>query len=322
MEKITFTCETITPMFLSGADGVTPELRPPSIKGALRFWWRAMNGHLSLEDLKTKEDEIFGGTDGRSKVLIRVKMLNNNLSKKYIKSLRNQSLTYMAYGVEERLYFDIGTKFNIIFTINEQNKDKYLEIKNELIKSFSLLTHLGGLGAKSRNGFGAFTCEQTNNFETIIKYENFKNDKPPFFTAITNKTEIYQSQKFFDNWQDAISELKNVYADIAKKGINPKDDRKYIAAPYKTVPIPARHSKLHLMSLTKIDDNIIYVITYLPYDYMKFYKSLNNEALNDSDIQKYNSKWKKVMLSFNQLIDDAKDKNDDFFVNFTFKKNE
>ena len=74
MEKITFTCETITPMFLAGADGMTPELRAPSIKGALRFWWRAMNGDLSLEELKRREAEIFGGTSParRSSVVISV----------------------------------------------------------------------------------------------------------------------------------------------------------------------------------------------------------------------------------------------------------
>ena len=60
MHSITFTCETSTPMFLSGADGVTPELRAPSIKGALRFWWRAMNGHLSLEELKRREVRVEG----------------------------------------------------------------------------------------------------------------------------------------------------------------------------------------------------------------------------------------------------------------------
>ncbi|MBK9462163.1 MAG: type III-B CRISPR module RAMP protein Cmr1 [Sphingobacteriales bacterium] len=54
MHTITFTCETITPMFLSGANQDVPELRPPSIKGALRFWWRAMNGHLSLGDLRNR----------------------------------------------------------------------------------------------------------------------------------------------------------------------------------------------------------------------------------------------------------------------------
>ncbi|HHM20795.1 MAG TPA: type III-B CRISPR module RAMP protein Cmr1, partial [Bacteroidetes bacterium] len=74
MEKITFTCETITPMFIAGADGKTPELRAPGIKGALRFWWRAVNGHLSLKELKKREAEIFGGTDParRSRVVVRV----------------------------------------------------------------------------------------------------------------------------------------------------------------------------------------------------------------------------------------------------------
>ncbi|MBK8563977.1 MAG: type III-B CRISPR module RAMP protein Cmr1 [Saprospiraceae bacterium] len=38
MKTITFTCKTITPMFLNGADGQTPELRPSSIKGVLRYW--------------------------------------------------------------------------------------------------------------------------------------------------------------------------------------------------------------------------------------------------------------------------------------------
>ncbi len=50
-------------MFLAGADGTTPELRAPSIKGALRFWWRAMNGHLSLEELRKQESDLFGNTE-------------------------------------------------------------------------------------------------------------------------------------------------------------------------------------------------------------------------------------------------------------------
>lgn len=36
-------CEIITPMFLGGADNspdAEPELRPPSIRGAMRWWFR------------------------------------------------------------------------------------------------------------------------------------------------------------------------------------------------------------------------------------------------------------------------------------------
>ena len=75
METIKFECEVITPMFLGGADGKGAELRAPSIKGALRFWWRAMNGHLPLKELHEREAEIFGGSgdkQGRSKVIVRV----------------------------------------------------------------------------------------------------------------------------------------------------------------------------------------------------------------------------------------------------------
>jgi len=62
-------------MFLAGADGQTPELRPPSVKGLMRFWWRAKNEHLSPEELKKEEGEIFGASDekiGKSKFSIRV----------------------------------------------------------------------------------------------------------------------------------------------------------------------------------------------------------------------------------------------------------
>ena len=74
METLQFDCEVITPMFLAGADTDKPEIRPASIKGMLRFWWRALHG--SDPNYKKREAEIFGGTgenEGRSKVLLRVK---------------------------------------------------------------------------------------------------------------------------------------------------------------------------------------------------------------------------------------------------------
>jgi len=46
LHKITFDYETITPMFLAGADQGQVELCAPSIKGTLRFWWRAMSKSL------------------------------------------------------------------------------------------------------------------------------------------------------------------------------------------------------------------------------------------------------------------------------------
>lgn len=72
MEKFICEIDTLTPMFMEGADAKTPELRTQSIKGLLRFWWRAykygqLQGVCSIEDrlleLKKWEGKIFGSSD-------------------------------------------------------------------------------------------------------------------------------------------------------------------------------------------------------------------------------------------------------------------
>lgn len=75
-----FDCEVLTPMFLSGADQTMCELRAASLRGAMRFWYRAMLGGQgkSLSDVKAEEAKVFGesaregGTVGASPVMVRV----------------------------------------------------------------------------------------------------------------------------------------------------------------------------------------------------------------------------------------------------------
>jgi hypothetical protein len=66
----------LTPMFCAGADQSRPELRVPSFKGVLRFWWRALAWSRLGGDLKKiheEEDHIFGGPGtGRSRVAIQI----------------------------------------------------------------------------------------------------------------------------------------------------------------------------------------------------------------------------------------------------------
>lgn len=165
MKTITFTCETITPMFLSGADGSTPELRPPSIKGALRFWWRAMNGHLSLADLKKQEAEIFGGTDGRSKVLIRVRELdqdktitgedyklecyNGNFPKQGFEGVAYLYYSTFMQSDKKRAYFK-KLKFEVELRSNE------FELIKQTAYIFWLCSNFGGIGSRSRRCAGNF----------------------------------------------------------------------------------------------------------------------------------------------------------------------
>ncbi|MCP4402916.1 MAG: type III-B CRISPR module RAMP protein Cmr1 [bacterium] len=74
MYKVPFDLETVTPLFMAGADGRTPELRTPSFKGMLRFWWRAMRADDNIQHLAEQEAKLFGGTgkdQGRSKMVLR-----------------------------------------------------------------------------------------------------------------------------------------------------------------------------------------------------------------------------------------------------------
>ena len=44
MQEVTFTLQTITPLFLAGAEQDSAELRAPSFRGAMRYWLRALVG--------------------------------------------------------------------------------------------------------------------------------------------------------------------------------------------------------------------------------------------------------------------------------------
>lgn len=71
-EFIEATFEIVTPMFLGGArsDELADTIRPPSVKGALRFWWRALkwgpiregedSDEAALRVLHEEEGEVFG----------------------------------------------------------------------------------------------------------------------------------------------------------------------------------------------------------------------------------------------------------------------
>jgi CRISPR-associated protein Cmr1 len=151
MDKIIFTCKTITPLVMNGAYGNRPELRPPGIKASLRFWWRALNGHLPLDDLRKQEAVIFGSTNGRSKVLIRV--VENQLVMSDPKPLllehHNEPNKRSPAAA-----FDVNGDFKI-----RVDFDSSVITKSKLENLFILACTLGGWGKRSRRGFGSVVVE-------------------------------------------------------------------------------------------------------------------------------------------------------------------
>jgi CRISPR-associated protein Cmr1 len=157
MKTVTFSCEPITPIFMYGADGKSPELRPASIKGVMRFWWRAINGDLPLDDLKKQEDEIFGSTEKRSSFSIRV---NEDLKSKKEYPLPHKKKGDKGY--HQKNAFIANQTFQVIF------RGKNLELISNI---FKLLTLLGGFGQRSRRGFGSIRIKED---DTLISIEEIK----------------------------------------------------------------------------------------------------------------------------------------------------
>ena len=89
--KITFVC--LTPCFCAGADQAQAEIRPSSIRGALRWWFRALGGSHS------DENAVFGGPEPirSSAIQIRVADVSPKPVGQFPPIRPNDPLSYMLY---------------------------------------------------------------------------------------------------------------------------------------------------------------------------------------------------------------------------------
>ncbi|MBN8586796.1 MAG: type III-B CRISPR module RAMP protein Cmr1 [Rhodothermia bacterium] len=175
-------------MFLNGADGETPELRPSSLKGAMRFWWRALNGHLQFTDrtetrndkttvlntgLKTRETLIFGGAGGgkaaqRSSFSIQMRPKEMSVEQEAFVP-HKQNMKAKAFKVDST--FEVIFRFPKEYRVCVVENGKEIEIFNQekLDALFRLTCILGGLGKRVRRGMGSIGIE-TISLENIYNY--------------------------------------------------------------------------------------------------------------------------------------------------------
>ncbi|MHB1544326.1 MAG: type III-B CRISPR module RAMP protein Cmr1 [Gammaproteobacteria bacterium] len=161
----TFTAKyrVVTPMFLSGADPNQAEFRLPSFKGALRFWWRAMAAQQfdSVQALRNEEDRLFGSTrTGVSHVRMRLAESRFH-TKNQQKFNRNSWQSYVGYGLidkpgqTERVYIQPGGWFTVQLSCPGCDAKQ----RDSLCQMLIVLGLFGGLGSRTRNGWGSLTLE-------------------------------------------------------------------------------------------------------------------------------------------------------------------
>jgi len=197
MLSVEFECQLITPLFMAGAYQSCAELRAPSIKGLLRWWFRASNSNLSLGELAKVETEVFGNTEGASTVGVQVRFSNldiGNFRKKDIKAEENLEFKFDEQG-KRMAGEDAGIAYLFYSTFprrdNETGERKYKgylkpgfhfqvslesskrEALKRAAKAFWLLSFLGGLGSRSRRGAGNFSVLRVDGIEQLEGVPSF-----------------------------------------------------------------------------------------------------------------------------------------------------
>jgi CRISPR-associated protein Cmr1 len=183
MDEIKATFRIVTPMFLGGANHEPDGIRPPSIKGALRFWWRAINWGRALNEsgnneeaalkwLHQEETRLFGhaandGGGGQGVFLLRVTQQPKNLQTFEEKWPVNQKPSgYLGLGLFEsgkvekgnyqphRKGIKEGQEFQISLLFKPSSAETDRASVVEALEAFGLF---GALGSRARRGFGAVT---------------------------------------------------------------------------------------------------------------------------------------------------------------------
>jgi len=137
--------EFITPLFSKGFYDDLPEIRSPSIRGQLHYWFRALGGKIA------EETSIFGGVHGgatASKVTVRVSNVTG-------KAETRATLPHKRGGEASlKMSFLPGTRFTLHLMPRLGGIDDRLKSKFDAALEAWLL--MGGLGLRTTRGAGSF----------------------------------------------------------------------------------------------------------------------------------------------------------------------
>ena len=189
----------VTPGFFGGANPDSEQdtdLRVPSLRGMLRWWWRALyRNYLDEPTLLELQNAIWGATSRSSLIVLRIKTLQKSVRRFNYKDRSNvrsdfarlhnirqtcTGLHYLAYGMDEksggqtqqRFYVEPNARWQLFasvrgnrrkWTIRVRGKEYVItaqDVKNQLLAALSLLCQFGGVGSKSRNGFGSLQWQE------------------------------------------------------------------------------------------------------------------------------------------------------------------
>ncbi|MHB1492071.1 MAG: type III-B CRISPR module RAMP protein Cmr1 [Thermoplasmataceae archaeon] len=231
------------PMFMFGAINTKPEIRAPSFKGILRFWWRALalGRFKEISKIREEESKIFGSSRRpicQSNIIISLNDKSINSDKK-LQLRKSDSRSYIAYGLTEKCKEYLEGTFIINGTIKQE---KTMDV-DLLFDAFKAIGLIGGMGGRARRGWGSLTLltldtdvrlwtapktipEYKKEIDRLKEYgKNFTDE--PEYTSFSSTTRIKIGREY-----SSANDAHTFLAELYKIHIKNNDyDRKYFGLP-------------------------------------------------------------------------------------------
>lgn len=161
-----FGLRTVSPLFLGGAEpNERGEVRLPSVRGALRSWYRVLVGPETAagwagegrEFPPESEQALFGGTvAGQGLVTVSLEGEVPDGTERWNRRSVGPGVGYLGYslglGSNDRKAVPAGTDFTVRAV---HPRGLSADAAHRLMACWWTLVHLGGLGSRSRRGFGS-----------------------------------------------------------------------------------------------------------------------------------------------------------------------
>jgi hypothetical protein len=187
MTRLEIELKFITPAFLRGIHAGNAVLRPPGFKGQLRWWYRAWNPLAYEVGREWSEGRIFGGTrqgEGQCPFLLRLEATGKKLKLETWEEIERRASSgdrrrpggvhYLGFPFRLRKKegplpraiakkesplpraIAAGVEFKAIHLFRAEPSPEQIR---GILAAWWLLTHLGGVGARSRRGFGGVSLQ-------------------------------------------------------------------------------------------------------------------------------------------------------------------